>query len=96
MTSGVLAVDFASILSLRECVHPLDALAQFLGLCDPSGHGSGLVLGNSDFVQQFWGLLTLSDRFSGIREPFATFCMRSVRLVYFPVFWAHSRAVLRL
>ena len=73
MTSGVLAVDFASILSLRECVRPLDALARFLGLCDPSGCGSGLVPGNSDFVQQFWGLLTLSDWFSGIREPFATF-----------------------
>ena len=32
MTSGVLAVDFTSILSLRACVRPLDASAQFLGL----------------------------------------------------------------
>ena len=96
MTLGVLAVDFALLLSLRACVHPLDASAQFLGLCDPSGRGSRLVPGKSDFVQQFLGFLTLSDWFSGILELFATFCMCSTHLICFRVFWAQSRTVLRL
>ena len=86
MTLGVLAVDFASLLSLRACVCPLDASAQFLGLCDPSGHGSRLIPGKLDFVQQFWGFLTLSDWFSGILELFAMFCMCSTRLICFRVF----------
>ena len=53
MTSGILAVVFASIRPLCTCVCPLNASARFPGLFDSSGRVFRLLAGKFDVLQPF-------------------------------------------
>ena len=55
-------------------MHVPDASAWFLSPCGSSGRGSGLLPGESNLVQWFWGLLMRSSLFSGLRESLTTLC----------------------
>ena len=55
-------------------MHVPDASAWFLGPCGSSGCGSGLLAGESNLMQQFWGLLMRFDLFSGLRQSVTMLC----------------------
>ena len=58
------------------CVRAPDASAWFLGLFGSSGRSSGLLPGEPNLVQRFWGLLVRSDLFVGLRQSLTTLCTR--------------------
>ena len=51
-----------------------DASAWFLDLCGSAARSSGLLPGESNFEQRFWGFLMRSDLFSSLRESFTRLC----------------------
>ena len=46
-----------------------------LGLCGSLECSSGLIPGEFGFIQPFWGILTHSDLFAGLRDFVTTFCV---------------------
>ena len=55
-------------------MHVPGASAWFLCPCGSSGRGSGLLAGESNLMQRFWGLLMRFDLFSGLRQSLTTLC----------------------
>ena len=51
-----------------------DASTWFLDSCGSAARGSGLLPGESNFEQRFWGFLMCSDLFSSLCESFTRLC----------------------